>query len=91
MTHTDKPYHPLRDVGVNVYHCAEAEEARRYVAFFTGARLEIYFPAATHQQAYERAVAWRDSAVEKNEATYLERLATAEKRRKQRASKNVEI
>lgn len=87
MTHTDKPYHPLRDVGVNVYHCAEAEEARRYVAFFTGARLAIYFPAPTRQESHDRAVRWRDRTVEREEAGYLARRENLNKAREAKAKK----
>ena len=82
MTH-----HPLRDVGVNVYHCPEAIEAKRYIAFFTDANVCIYFPGPTHQNVYERAVAFQNRTVEANEATYVARIAALEAGRKKRKVK----
>jgi len=77
-------YHPLRDAKVLVYHCPDADGDRLYLAFYTDRNAPIYFPAPTHREAHNRAVAFRDRAVEHNEAAYIARVENLEKARARR-------
>lgn len=82
MTH-----HPLRDVGILVYHCPEAPESDRYRAFYTDKKLCIYFPRSSHREAYNAALHWQNEQIERHEYTYRQRREAAAKARAARKQK----
>lgn len=80
--------HPMRKWTVHVYHCPDAPEHRRYVAFFSEPQAPICFWGGDHREVHDAAVRWRDERVEANEAAYQKRM---EARRKRKAVKETSV
>lgn len=82
--------HPMRKWTVYVYHCPDAPESRRYVAFFSEPQASICFWGSDHREVLRRAEDWRDRRVEANEAAYQNRMEAIRKGRERRAKKKAE-